>query len=144
MLVSSTGGPVQFNVGGTMPPDIKWHAWLMWFCWSIVAMLEIVSNRYLKHLYYAHQWIHSIVGYLSVIASSIGVYEAWKFTGHKIVKQLHPLCGVITYILFLLVVALGMIAMLMRKFVRKDWETDKLIVWARIHKTVAWVLIFLS
>jgi hypothetical protein len=37
-----------------------------------------------------------------------------------------------------------MISMFKRKFIRKDWETSKLIWWASVHRIVAYLLIFVS
>ena len=123
---------------------IKWHAWIMLYCWTVACLLEVFSNRYWKHFYSVHQWIHSIVGYVTFILTTYAIWIAYKQRNRTIIWGYHPIAGFITYIIGGLVILLGMISMFKRKFIRKDWETSKLIWWASVHRIVAYLLIFVS
>ena len=132
------------NLSDSQSPKMALHAWIMMYCWTVASLLEVFSNRYWKHFYKVHQWIHSIVGYISLILTTYAIWIAFVQKRYTIIWGWHPIAGFITYIIFGLVILLGMISMLKRKFIRKDWETSKLIWWATVHSIVAYLLIFIS
>jgi hypothetical protein len=41
------------------------HGWLMWFSWTFISILQISTNRYLKHHWKYAQAMHNTLGMCS-------------------------------------------------------------------------------
>jgi hypothetical protein len=72
------------------------------------------------------------------------VYEAWQQRKHRLMVQYHPCTGFATFFIAIVVIIMGMVTMLKRKFIAKDWQTKNVVWWAYLHSYVAYFLIFLS
>lgn len=88
--------------------------------------------------------MHSLIGYIVVIITAYAIWQAFENRRRTIVIIYHSIFGLLTYIFELIVVAIGMTAMVKRKFISRDWETAKLIWWAKVHSYLAYFLIFFS
>lgn len=38
------------------------HGWLMWASWGILALLQVISNRYFKVFWRFNRWVHVVSG----------------------------------------------------------------------------------
>ena len=141
---------MRLNSDGTstvllaQPKTWQRHAWIMLYCWTIACLLEVFSNRYWKHWFRVHQWIHSLVGYTTAILTAYSMYIAFLARSKSLMLTYHPIGGYLTFLFMLPVMLLGMITMFKRKFLRYDWNSKSVLFWARIHAYLAYFLIFLS
>lgn len=40
------------------------HGWFMFTAWSLLAFIQIASNRWFKSFWWIHMWVHRITGFL--------------------------------------------------------------------------------
>lgn len=84
------------------------------------------------------------MGYATTLAISYGAWIAFVQSGYRFYVRTHPVLGLLAFILLLIVVLLGVIAILKRKFESSDWQTARLIWWSHVHSSLAYFLIFFS
>lgn len=55
------------------------HGVVLWICWSILALLQIGTNRYWKHHWQINIWLHRVIGMFIMLSTLFyGIYGWWK------------------------------------------------------------------
>jgi hypothetical protein len=72
------------------------------------------------------------------------MWVAYLMRRRTIIVGYHPIGGLVTYVLMVVVILLGMISMFKRKFLRDEWNSTGHLFWVKVHKYLAFFLIFLS
>ena len=115
----------------------------MWFAWSIISLGQIITNRYLKHYWKWHQYIHTVLGTLSgiiTLASTIIVLKwlDWAFY----FDHYHNVIGIVFMVLCQLLVMGGVFALVLRKYFAFEWKTKLLLKMSKIHVIFGYFMIF--
>ena len=106
----------------------------MWTGWGFFGLVMIISNRYLKHLWWLHMWIHRIAGSIILLITFIMGFLALKNMADpwEIEVALHNLIGFSILCVVLLVVMFGVFTRSMMN--RMKWKTKSLIILKYGHK----------
>jgi len=87
---SSTGGrKLGFNPDQyTRVPWLTVHGIMMWAAWSLLGLLQIITNRYMVHKYSYREVIHFWSGIAMFVITIPGLFivypmEHWKITMNK-------------------------------------------------------------
>src|SRR5437660_626849 len=82
------------------------HGWLLWVAWTFFAMLQILSNRYLKHYWYINMWVHRISGLMITTLTIAMVLYMFSNMSWTLMHQMpHAVNGIIIIICVVLVMA---------------------------------------
>lgn len=118
------------------------HGVLMWFTWTILALVQLGTSRYMKHYWRYSQMIHNTVGIFSgiiSIASLIIILKSVHFQFYW--AHWHNILGTAFIgILFSLVLG-GIFAITIKRFSNFEWQTKKMLKLASIHKYFAYFVI---
>lgn len=95
------------------------HAWLMWLSWTLISLLQLITNRYLKFWWQYHQLVHTVLGLLSGCMTLSGLlvmlkYQNWKF--NMFGAQYHQTIALFCLPFLILVIIVGSSVLLLRKF----------------------------
>lgn len=60
------------------------HGWLAWAAWGFLALVQVISNRYLKMYWKASMWIHRISGMFILIGTFVTGIWAVKETAWNV------------------------------------------------------------
>lgn len=84
----------------------------MWFSWTILSLVSVISNRYLKHYWRKRQLVHSIAGTVAGILTLSGLLIVISHLDWKLYPgYLHNCLGMIFTVLILFLVAGGVYAL---------------------------------
>jgi hypothetical protein len=81
----------------------------MWGAWAAFALVQIITNRYMKHYWRQSQFIHRSSGILITIATLFyGIYGIWKLK--KVTPDIHAPMGIFTTFVVLFLAISGLVA----------------------------------
>ena len=86
------------------------HGVLMWAAWSLFALIQIYTNRYLVHKWQWRQIVHSVVGTLILLTSITSFGFVFKALDFKVHLQYHAIYGLVTLSAGILLAIGGIIA----------------------------------
>lgn len=118
-LDSSTGDCKKLN---TQEKIFAVHGWLMWFSWTIIAMAQVIANRYCKNYWLWQQTVHNTLGSLAGILTVTGFItmltsKNWHISiamgGPRALN--HNLFGLISFVLTLILILGGIFAWFIRR-----------------------------
>lgn len=85
------------------------HGVVLWLVWSVVALIQIASNRYYKHYWRFNMWMHRIFGVIILYSTVFyGGYGYWKLG--RVYDDGHAILGLATLAVILFLVLSGVIA----------------------------------
>lgn len=116
---------------------------MMWFSWTVIAMLQIIFTRYNKQNWRWSQFLHNFfgisAGVLTLIAWLIMMsYKNWTVSLNVFD---HALFGMIFFALTLLMVMGGFFGWL-RRNINRPWQTANMLKFKRIHMYFAYFVFF--
>ena len=119
------------------------HAWFMWSSWTLIATLQIITNRYLKHWWKWNQIFHGMLGFSSGVFTLTAALVMWNYQNKRINfgAQTHNFYAIISFPLCIAIVLYGIFIRTMRLFVQ-PWKTDRYIKLKRIHQYFGYFMIF--
>ena len=120
-IIGVFGGPEFFQI----------HGWVMWMGWTLLGLVQIISNRYLKHHWYLNMWLHRITGTLIMVSTIIMAAIAVQKKG-RLGKDKHLVLGTIFLILTAPVAFLGFAVRSCNSRLR--WKTKRVLVTKHLHK----------
>lgn len=93
------------------------HGWLMWFSWTVIALAQIILNRYRKNWWRKNQLIHNILGIAALVFTITAFivmmqYKNWKMSFRELN---HSKFGLAFIILTLILCIMGIVAILIRR-----------------------------
>ena len=95
----------MLNLDYPKPPSFFLiHGVSLWTIWTIFSLIQVISNRYMKHHWQTHMWVHRFTGTFIIMTTLFyGFYGWWKMG--KIKNDWHAPLGVfVTCIVFFLAV----------------------------------------
>jgi len=126
---------VKFTADGAIASGaLSWatlHAYVMWSAWSILSLMMIISNRYMRAIWKTNQVIHSISGFLIFSFTVGGGVYAIVNVGFRF-DSLHVIMGLITAGLGI-IVTLGGLFTIIQRFSMGKWETNKIKRTKKVH-----------
>ena len=111
-----------------------YHGILMWSCWTIIGLLQIYTNRYLKHFWKWRHTLHYVAGTISVLLISASALFALSKNDWTIQVAPHSIAGVITFGLSVLLGLGGIFSAIVLKYSTSDWDAMKFIKGKVVHK----------
>ena len=136
----SSAYAIGLSCNGVKDNFYAYHGIVMWSCWTIIGLLQIYTNRYLKHFWRCRHALHSIAGTISVLLVSASALFALKKNDWTIQKTPHTIGGVITFAFTLLIGIGGISLAIVLKFSTNDWDSMKFIKGKVFHKVLGLVL----
>ena len=106
----------------------------MWGCWTIIGLLQIYTNRYLKHYWRCHRTLHYITGTLAVLIITGSALFALSKNDWKILKTPHTIAGVVTFICAVLLGIGGIFSAVMLRYKTHEWDSQRFIKGKIVHK----------
>lgn len=97
----------------------------MYGCWSILSIVQIYMNRYLRHKWRWRQLVHTIVGTLSTILTIGSACYALYLDGYHVERSYHSYFGIGTLGLVGMMGLLGIATVVLRtnKCIKMEWKT---------------------
>jgi len=144
LVIKESGGAVStgnngITTGGSRSQKI--HGYLMWSSWTILGLVQIITNRYGKACWRYHQLIHSVFGFITVLATISAVAIMLAARG-LILINLHTILGFITFICIILLGIGGIVASSTRLGIcNMMWKTKCLLRLGLIHKGFGYLMI---
>lgn len=116
------------------------HGFALWASWSLLALLQISSNRYLKGPFWKiNMWIHRVVGTV-MMAFTLGFgFKAWNKLGGKVINNAH---SYFAFPVLLLVFFIAIGGVITRSCLRRQrWNTRKALLMKKLHKYAAYFIL---
>ena len=119
------------------------HGWMLWAAWTIFAIVQVSSNRYLKGtMPGATMWIHRISGLTIAIITLTFAIWAWSKIGKNgwvILDNEHSYFVFPVLFLIVFIIAGGITTRSMMR--RTVWGTRKALIVKMGHKIIAYLVI---
>ena len=118
------------------------HGLTMYLCWSILSIVQLFLNRYLRHYWRWKQGAHTIIGILSLCLTAYAVYQAYSSSHFHFGHSVHAYAGLITCGLILVMAFLGLVSCVMRTHCcNMDWKSPRLVCFTKLHRYLAFAII---
>ena len=135
----STGGCSYTNSASF---QAKIHGAIMWFCWTILSLVQVTTNRYMIQHWQSRQLIHSVVGFVSFILTMAGFLIVMQSVSWSISYSVHNILGLIFTFLSLAITVSGSFAIYLMQYGKIDINEVKLRGEVYRHKIFGYILIF--
>jgi hypothetical protein len=123
-------------------PIYTWHGVIMWFAWTLISILQVATNRYLKHKWQLSQKLHTVLGLLAGAFTITAVLLALSASGWVFYfDHLHNLLGFIFMIVGMLLVLGGLTALLLRSYTNYSWKSNNVIFMQKMHSYFGYIVI---
>jgi hypothetical protein len=130
-------------MGGKEPVPTS-HGVLMWFAWTVIALCQIITNRYMKHYWRWRQFIHTVLGTISgVLTLSATLLILNWLDWHFYKDYAHNVLGAMFMVILQILVFLGVYNLVLRRLVNMDWKTAQMRSYQSIHKYMGYAIIFI-
>ena len=114
----------------------------MWFAWTLISILQVATNRYLKHKWQLSQKLHTVLGLLAGAFTITAVLLALSASGWVFYfDHLHNLLGFIFMIVGLLLVLGGLTTLLLRSYTNYAWKSNNVILMQKMHSYFGYIVI---
>lgn len=130
----SSAYAIGLSCDGVTDTFYAYHGIVMWSCWTVVGLLQIYTNRYLKHFWKWRHTLHYVAGTISVLLISASALFALSKNDWTIQKAPHSIAGVITFALSVLLGLAGIFSAIVLKYSTSDWDAMKFIKSKVAHK----------
>lgn len=118
------------------------HAWLMWVSWELMALVQMLTGRYMKHHFEIRQTLHTASGLLLVFTMFSGMIIMWQyvlggFTYAFIMNGKANIAGIggsVEVFLGIAVAIGGIVAEVIRKYLWKPWSSSLMLGIKKAHK----------
>ena len=124
------------------------HGLLMWLSWTVLALVQVVTNRYMVDKYRWRQTVHTVSGIAIIVLTIFSFVVAFGQNTWKVVFNYpHAIVANPTVWIGVLVAFGGIFA----KFSRDksgngtyDWRSDDWMSFVRVHRLMGYFMIFLA
>lgn len=129
---------------GDSTPWLNAHGLMMWGSWTILGMVQIITNRYMKHHFKYRQLIHGISGFCMLLLTLLSYIIVFKMNDwHIVFNYAHAIVANPTVFVGIVVFIGGALAK-MRRDKELPWQTDKILQMVKIHRGFGYFIIFFS
>ena len=97
------------------------HAALMMLSWSYLSIIQVFLNRFMKHYWRWHYFVHSCVGMCMFLLTAISFYIIFKSRGYEFLIETHTVFGGITLVAITFLFLTGSLAIISRKQIPEVW-----------------------
>lgn len=115
----------------------------MWFSWTLLGLIQIVSARYMGKNYQWRLKIHQVTGWLGVIFSMLSGGAIFIYAGYKINVNYHSITGLFTLAQIPVIAAIGIIGS-MARYGQAEWKVNFVQLMSDIHKYHSYAMIGLT
>ena len=121
------------------PGFILIHGYCLWFAWTFFGLFQISTNRYMKHHWENHLWMHRISG--AVLLATVLFYAGYALytIGFPLAGDMHAPMGLAVLIAILFIVLSGVIAR--SRLNRATSNQSKVMIFKNFHKFVGHLMI---
>ena len=129
---SSGGG----DDGGGVDHDKVYsaHGMFMWIGWCLISIMQVYTNRYLRHKWTWRQYLHSILGIFVLILTILAFILALWMSGWKLIFDFtHNLIGFPMFLLGSLLCIGGMVTSVIKFRIPFAWSTRKKLILSKGH-----------
>ena len=77
-MIGSNGDVVLIEDREISDKSYKAHGIIMYTAWSVISLIQITLNRYLRHQWRWKQLAHTILGTFSLLMTIVGAYLSIK------------------------------------------------------------------
>lgn len=128
--------------GSTKEKYWLYHGIVMWFVYNCLMLVQIITNRYLKHKWKLSMTLHRTSALAMLVFTALGFYFMFAFLGNKIDIEkhgvIHVVLGFSTMSALVVNIGLGIRAYYHRTNTKSNWNTTAVIRKAkRLHRNVA-------
>lgn len=118
----------------------------MWFSWTLLGLLQISSNRYLKHKFSWRQTMHTFSGIFLclTVASSFTIILDFATNWVLYLNSLHTILGFTVVIICACVTIGGLSAEYIRRSDTMEWKTNLILTMKKFHRYFGYFVLFLS
>jgi hypothetical protein len=117
----------------------------MFAAWTVAAIIQMFSGRYLKLYWRWRIFIHGVIGLIVLYLTIMGLIWARRGVDHKWkFKWLHMAYSIpVVFLLFFLVFQ-GMFAYYLLRIANMDWNTRYILWMSAAHRMTAWIFMILA
>lgn len=94
----------------------------MWGAWTLIGLVQIYTNRYMKHFWKVRHYIHSVTGFLIFAITVVSGLLTIRKLGWTIASTRHTIAGFVTLILAVLLCLGGVFSLVMLKTKTSEWD----------------------
>ena len=120
------------------------HGYIMWFSWCLISIMQIFTNRYLRHKWKWRQLLHSVLGFISLLLFGTGTLIAFQASGWIFSVSFHAIIGRVAVILGLFLVFAGIFTSYIKFKRPMEWNTNKKLCLSKCHGIFGYLVILLS
>ena len=119
---------------------------MMWFSWTLLGLLQVISNRYLKHKFSWRQKLHTFSGVFLclTVASSFTIILDYAADWVLYLNSVHTILGFTVIIMCGCVTIGGITAERMRQSESMEWKTHLILTVRKVHGLFGYSLLLLS
>ena len=118
------------------------HGVIMYACWSVLSLVQLYLNRYLRHYWRYRQLLHSIIGTIMLICTIGSASLALVAVEQPLENMVaHKYAGIVTLTFASITGLLGIVRVLMPRCCDMRWKSHTLLKMKLAHKYLALLLI---
>ena len=87
VLIGSDGVVMLIEDRGISDKAYRAHGIIMYSAWSVISLIQITLNRYLRHQWRWKQLAHTIWGTFSLLMTIVGAYLSMKQEGIQMIPD---------------------------------------------------------
>ena len=128
VLIGSNGDVVLIEDREISDKSYKAHGIIMYSAWSVISLIQITLNRYLRHQWRWKQLAHSILGTFSLLMTIVGAYLSIKQEGIEVANNPHSQLAYATLGLVAFFGIMGLTSVILRSgyCCNMDWKTQRI------------------
>jgi hypothetical protein len=120
------------------------HGVIMWTCWCLISVIQVYTNRYLRHKWTWRQYLHSALGFFTIIATLTAALLVFWLADWVKGNSVHVNMGLSMVILGLLLCIGGIVTSIIKFKIPMAWSTRKKIMLSKFHGYFAYLLIIFA
>jgi Cytochrome b5-like Heme/Steroid binding domain/Eukaryotic cytochrome b561 len=143
---TSGGSNTPVNSGFSIERATNIHGLLMWASWSLLGLVQIITNRYLRHKFKWSKRIHMISGSLlcaSVITGFMFIFKV-VLGGEIDLDSVHTILGNLVVLTGTLVTLGGFLTQFVLGFSNMQWKTNVALLIRGTHSKFAYATLLVS
>ena len=115
------------------------HGYCLWFAWTFFGLFQISTNRYMKHRWESHLWMHRISGAIVLATTLFYAGVALYQIGFPLHDDIHAPMGLAVLCSVLFIVLSGVIAR--SRLNRATSNQSKIMIFKNFHRFVGYLMI---
>lgn len=118
------------------------HGMLMWFAWGVLGLIQLISNRYLKHHWKVSMLLHRSTATIILVVTTVVSVSIFKKYEWKLRGGVHPLVATLVGIFGIMLFLGGYISR--SKLITSRWNTSQNLLLKKGHSIFGMVVILMG